>query len=349
MRITVDALGAPGESGGMNLYARELLKAWAGDYPDDELIVVGGEWVRKEFAPFANITPVARRSGSVLRRSWGQLVASGALARRTRSDVLLSVSPIASPLIKSPRRAAVVHDWRHVRRPQEFGAAQRLYRRLWTWSVRSAGTVITISAKTADETRTITGRQDLTVVTNGEDHPGRWKKIEGPKSKSLVLTYGHFVNKRPEAVIQAVAQLRRRRIQVELCVLGAVNEYQEDLRALAARHGVADAVSFPGYVDEVEYQQSVQRCAVMVLNSSDEGFGLPVSEARYFGTPVIVAADSGLDTIHGDGVIVSDPSAEELSNAIESALAAGGSGPTSRQTWADCAAAVRRALIGKLT
>jgi glycosyltransferase involved in cell wall biosynthesis len=344
MRVLVDAMGAPANSGGMNLYARELIRAWAEAFPEDEITVIGGEWVTDFFSTNQNVVTIARRGRGVISRAWVQIVGSGVVAHRRKSDALLSLSPIVSPLFPRSRRAAVVHDWRHLRRPDEFRRGQRLYRLLWRWSIRGAGTTIVISKKTAAETSHYARPRRMVVVENGGDHPRHWEPVMGRSEPPLVLTYGHFVNKRPEPVLEAIGLLRATGVDVRVCVLGAKGRYRDDLRALAKEYGVDDAVEFPGYVSEEEYQRLLQRAAVLVLNSSDEGFGLPVSEARYFGIPAVVSADSGLAVIHGDSVLVSEPRPDALASAIRKGLTLPSSSVLPPSTWTHCASRVREAL-----
>lgn len=85
----------------------------------------------------------------------------------------------------------------------------------------------------------------------------------------------------------------------------------------------------------------------MVLASTDEGYGLPVVEARYFGHPVVVTDDSGLPEIHGDLVISVPPTANGLADGLTRALAAPRRGYDGRR-WVDTAAAIRAQIAHEL-
>lgn len=346
MRIVVDVMGTPQASGGMNLYARELVTAWAEAFPRDELIMVGGEWITELASEHpGQIAARVVRGESVASRFWTQVVRSGVIARREKADVLLSLSPIAAFTFPADRSAAVVHDWRHLRRPDEFGRFQRLYRRLWVPSLRRVRTAFAISEKTHDETREFAAGARSVVVRNGGDHPRHWNRVErNSDGTTRILTYGHFVNKRPEPVIEAMSLLSSEGNTVELTVVGARGAYRDELGRLAADAGVADHVSFPGFVEDLDYQSLLQTSDVVVLNSSDEGFGLPVVEARYFGIPVVAAMDSGLLEIHGADVVASEPTAPHLADAIRSAAAAVRMDAATVRTWADTAGEIRERL-----
>lgn len=328
----------------MNLYARELLRAWSETFPADELILVAGAWATDLALGLPNVRVVLVRRGGIFTRAWTQLMFSGWVARRAGADVLLSLSPIAAMTFPRARVFAVVHDWRHKRRPDEFGRGQRLYRRLWVGSLRRAQRVFAISEKTQRETAVYTGIADAIVVENGADHPRHWTPVsELNTDRTQLLTFGHFNNKRPEPVIEAVQILLERGENVYLTVLGARGRYRDELIRHAQYVGVLDHVNFPGFVDDETYQSLVQRADALILNSSDEGFGLPVGEALFFGVPVVAALDSGLGEIHGERVALADPVAPELATTIEQVISA--PPPTMvMTTWAHASEQIRAVL-----
>lgn len=341
MRVVIDAMGSPDRSGGMNLYARELVASWASGHLDDALIVIAGPWAAEAFAGHPNIEVHVVRNGSVLARAWTQLVSSALVFHLSHADALLSLSPLASPLVPARHRAVVVHDWRHKSRPDEFGIAQRWYRLLWRWSANTAGTTIAISDRTAAQTRRHARPRDLIVVENGGDHPRRWPAVRRrPEDDVTVVTYGHLPNKRPENVIRAISLVP----EVTLWVLGARGRYRESLEQLATSSGVAHRVRLPGYVPDQEYHRILATASAVVLNSSCEGFGLPVVEAGYFGIPVIAASDSGLRSIHGHAVRVATPDPHSIAAAVRAAVreAPGNAAPV--RSWARCAEETRAAV-----
>jgi glycosyltransferase involved in cell wall biosynthesis len=82
-----------------------------------------------------------------------------------------------------------------------------------------------------------------------------------------------------------------------LIVLGANGAYKEELARLSAVEGVSNHVLFPGFVTEAEYQRTISASNLVALVSSDEGFGLPIAEAAFFGIPALITDDSGMGAI----------------------------------------------------
>ena len=321
MKVLIDTLGAPALSGGMRLYAEEVITSWSEAFPGDELTVVGGAWARSAFPTLANVRVVSWPNDSAPLRMFGQFVVAGLVYRATRSDALVSVSAIVSPLASKSRRVCVVHDWRHMRNEHEFGFLQRLYRRLWVICLNAAGATISISAKTDSETKRFAPLARRFVVENGRDHARRWApvvKAAGDPGTSNVVTFGHHLNKRPDLVIRAMAEITTE-VRPMLTVLGARGDTKVALEQLAHQLGVEQYCAFPGFVETDEYNRLIQSATVVVLASTDEGFGLPVAEAQYFGIPVVTASDSGLEEIHSD-LFVSQPEPREMAAVIVEAI-----------------------------
>ncbi|WP_029088374.1 glycosyltransferase [Brevibacterium album] len=348
MRVLVDALAATEFSGGMRLHAVEFIRAWAEAFPGDELVVAGGRSLRQPLADCSGVRLLSWPNERILTRAPGQVLATPVMRALSRADCCVSLSPIVSPLFRRTPALCFQHDWRHLRRPEEFGAVQKLYRKLWEVSAKHADLNICISDKTEAETREIVPAARTLVVENGRDHARRWQVPTIPQAPADVVTFGHHNNKRPELVIDAMAQLGPAVRDATATILGARGAYGEELRARAASLGLGDRVRLPGFVTDEEYQQLIATASCIVLASSDEGFGLPLAEAEYFGIPGVTAADSGIEEIFRD-VIVAEPEGAAMAAAITEALSRPrGRGDESLWRWADAAAAVRGTLLGDL-
>jgi glycosyltransferase involved in cell wall biosynthesis len=353
LNIVIDALGAPASSGGMRLYVDAVVRGWRESHPEDQLTLLGGKWLEDVFGNRPGLRIIVWPNDFVGTRMIGQIFGSALTMYATRSVGVISLSSLVTPFIARKRRVCVVHDWRHVKNPSEFGRAQLAYRKLWNTSVRHAGTVVGISAKTHAETREIVPGSDGVIVENGRDYVRYWEPISNRSDPAVrtITTFGHFPNKRPELVLGALALLPLAdRNSIRLVVFGATGEYREALRAQATQLGIAGSCLFPGFVAQAEYESYIQQSSVIVLASSDEGFGLPIAEANFLGIPAVVTKDSGLAQIHTQGLVEADPNAESLAEALSFALS--GQVPqadVSRvQTWADTARGLREAIVRSL-
>lgn len=97
--------------------------------------------------------------------------------------------------------------------------------------------------------------------------------------------------KRPESLLRALAELRRRRGSVFAWFVGD-GARRHDLEQLARELGVASEVCFLGRLDDGELARRLGQAWALVLPSdSSEGFGLAVIEAAQFGCPSVVSSE----------------------------------------------------------
>lgn len=232
------------------------------------------------------------------------LRAAAVLARRRRAwDLVVDVQngmPFWSPLFT---RARVVNVTHHLHREQwQVVFGPRLGRLGWWLESRAAPRVyrdcryLTVSAATRDDLVGLgvdAGR--VSVVYSGIDAPvlpvdaDAWPRSARP---SMVVLGRLVPHKRVELAIDALAALRAELPGTTLTVIG--HGYHADaLRAHAASLGVADAVTFAGFVDDVTKHRLLAEAWVHVLPSVKEGWGLAVVESAAHGTPTVAFRSAG--------------------------------------------------------
>jgi glycosyltransferase involved in cell wall biosynthesis len=90
-----------------------------------------------------------------------------------------------------------------------------------------------------------------------------------------------------------------------------------DPRLIAVEQGIAEAVRFPGWIDEVDKPALYSAATVFAFPSRYEGFGLPILEAMACGTPVVTSNTSSLPELAGSAAFQIDPDdARRLGAAI---------------------------------
>lgn len=348
MKVVFDILGATEKSGGMRLHASEIIRTWSEIFPNDELLIIAGSWATSDFSDIDADVAVINNE-RVVGRALGQLAKSPALARSFGADALVSLSPIVSPLRGRFKRVCFQHDWRHKKNPSEFPRAQRLYRKLWEISSNSADLNVCISSKAERETLLYAPKSRTTVIENGRDHARRWIDVESyTQTSGTVVTFGHHNNKRPELVLEAWARLSTEFPETRLTVLGARGAYADELKMRTENLGISSSVDFPGFVAARDYETLVSTAAAVVMASTDEGFGLPIAEAQYFGIPAVITSDSGMGEIFGDYPLIADPTADSMRDALQEALAVERADADGRSLWSweKMVRALRSQLMG---
>jgi glycosyltransferase involved in cell wall biosynthesis len=100
--------------------------------------------------------------------------------------------------------------------------------------------------------------------------------------------------------IQALAVSRGHRPDLRLDIAGT-GDHRRDLERLAARLGVADAVTFHGFVSDAEKLALLRATWANVFPSPKEGWGITVVEAAACGTPSLASDSPGLRDSVRDG------------------------------------------------
>jgi glycosyltransferase involved in cell wall biosynthesis len=352
----------PGEQGGMEVYARELLRALPAVRPDLRLTAfvnrearaAGGEW--DEFADVVEVPVLARN-----RLEWvrGEQQLLPGLARRAGVDLVHSLASTA-PARGRFRRVVTIHDLLYRVVPDaHYGVLGLGMRVLIPAAAHRAHRVIVDSQSTRADVRRYlhVPERKLDVVPlgigttpAGEPEPAgvlRERHALGGRRVALSVSA-----KRPHKnlmrLLEALAAIPAARRPV-LVVPGYPTPYEQQLRERARALGVDGDVRFLDWVSGPELEGLYALADVFVFPSLYEGFGLPVLEAMRRGVPVACSDRSSLPEVAGDAALLFDPDdTAAITAAIERVLGdpaqaqrlrAAGRAQAARFTWAATARA----------
>lgn len=352
----------PGEQGGMEVYARELLRALPAQRPDlritafvnREARAAGGEW--DEFADVVEV-PVFARSRVGWVRGEQQLLPG--LARRAGIDVLHSLASTA-PARGRFRRVVTIHDLLYRVVPDaHFGILGLGMRVLIPTAAHRSHRVIVDSQSTRADVRRYlhVSERKLDVVplgvgatTGGAPEPAQaLRERHALGDRRVVLSVSA---KRPHKnlmrLLEALAAIPAERRPV-LVVPGYPTPYEATLRERAQALGISGDVRLLDWVSGPELEGLYALADVFVFPSLYEGFGLPVLEAMRRGVPVACSDRSSLPEVAGDAALLFDPTdARAITAAIERVLGdpadaerlrVAGRAQAARFTWAATARA----------
>ncbi len=322
----------PGETGGMEVVARELIPALLKAAPPGMRFTAfvnreaasagGGPW--GELIPAITI-PVNARN----RVQWvlGEQTLLPAMAARAGIELMHSLASTA-PAWGRFRRVVTVHDLIYARFPEAHaGIRDKGMRVLVPLAVRRADRVIVDSQSTREDLLEIVGvrPQRVDVVPLGlgtvqREQPLGEREVRAKFAlgeRPLLLSVSA---KRPHknllALIGALARLEPRERPI-LVLPGYPTAHEAELREHARALGVQGDVRFPAWVCSGELEGLWSIAQVFVFPSLYEGFGLPVLEAMARGVPVACADASSLPEVAGDAALLFDPHSE---TAIAEAL-----------------------------
>ncbi len=140
------------------------------------------------------------------------------------------------------------------------------------------------------------------IVPNATDEIGR-RRIPG-ESRRNILTVArldrHDRGKNIDALIEAMALLKRRHVETTLQVVGE-GPLKPELASLARELGVDDRVEFLGRVSDARLAEAYAQACLFAMPSSKEGFGIVFLEAWLHGLPVICGTEDAAAEIVTDG------------------------------------------------
>ncbi len=312
----------PGETGGMEVAARELIPALLEEAPPgmrftafinrEAAAAADGPWGRQ--LPAVTV-PVNARS----RVQWvlGEQTLLPRLAARAGVDLvhsLASTAPVWGPF----RRVVTVHDLIYARFPQAHaGIRDRGMRVLVPGAVRRSDRVIADSESTREDLiellHVARGRVDVVPLGLGSlqrEQPlpradVRARMDLGDRQVVLGLS-AKRPHKNLAALIGALALIPAERRPL-LVLPGYPTWHEQELRGRAASAGVAADVRFLGWVSGAEIEGLWAVADAFVFPSLYEGFGLPVLEAMARGVPVACSNASSLPEVAGEAALLFDP------------------------------------------
>lgn len=328
----------PGETGGMEVVARELLPELVAAAPGLRFTAfVNREAAAAKDGPWGQVMPaVTVPVRATSRPQWilGDQALLPPLAMRRRIALLHSLASIA-PAWGRYRRVVTVHDIIYARFPETHsGLRDRGMRVLVPLAVRSAHRVIVDAAATKRDLVEMLGSDSerIDVVPLGFGTPRRHqpapaaevrRRLELGEREVILSLSAKRPHKNLSALIAALGSIPARQRPV-LVLPGYPTEHERQLRELAAARGLTADVRFLEWISAEDLEGLWAIARAFVFPSLYEGFGLPVLEAMDRGVPVACSNASSLPEVAGDAALLFDPHDErQLGDAIKRLLSEG--------------------------
>jgi glycosyltransferase involved in cell wall biosynthesis len=314
----------PGETGGMEVYARELIPALVAAAPDVRFTAFvnreaaeagGGPW--HELIDSVTVPVRARRRTEWVR---GEQQLLPGLAARAGVDVLHSLASTA-PAWGRFRRVVTIHDLNYRIVPEaHLGLLGLGMRVLIPLAARRSDRVIVDSVSTQDDVSRLLGLSPakVDVVSLGV----RTQRAVEPMDESALRSWLEAGSrpivlnvsaKRPHKnllrLLGALATIEADSRPL-LVLPGYPTAHERELRERAAALNVADDVRLLGWVDPAQLEGLYAAASCFVFPSLYEGFGLPVLEAMARGVPVATSTRGSLAEVAGDAALRFDPESE---------------------------------------
>jgi glycosyltransferase involved in cell wall biosynthesis len=319
LRVGISLLTlAPGDHGGSETYARQLLRelASSGTLDYEVLVPAGASDASAGISAVAVREPVIGRRGAArIPAMWVRSRMSRAVRSRLRElDVVHYPLTVTVPRARRPR-VITLHDLQHHDLPELFSASRRAFRRVaYDGAARMAAAVIVPSEFVRQRAldRLDVDPRRVHVVAHGVDR-GDFPLSREPREHFLLYPARPWKHKNHARLLQAFADLRRELPGLRLVLTGG------DLERLPH---LPDGVDRLGSVPRSELAALYRRAACLVFPSLYEGFGLPVLEAMAAGCPVASSNRGALPEVCGDAAVLFEPEdVHAIANGVREALA----------------------------
>jgi glycosyltransferase involved in cell wall biosynthesis len=329
MRFSVDAHAIGCRLTGNEVYVRNLLHQFARLDDDNEFVA----YLSKPFAGLDVPERFERHqvSANPFRRLGFDLPMR---VRADRPDVLhvQYTGPIscAAPMVVS------VHDVSYLEHPQYFTRFRAMQLKLTVKrTIHAAARVLTPSEFSRDAILRHYPIDERKVVVVPNAASSVFRPIERQLAAGMVERkfgiHGPFVlmvgDLQPrknhlgllrafEDVIRAHPQLPHR-----LVFVGKETWYSKELHRAVVASGIADRVTFTGFVEDADLLHFYGACDLLVFPSFYEGFGLPILEAMACARAVTCSNLTAMPEVADGAAILFDPhSSTEIGRAIRDVL-----------------------------
>ena len=340
-RIGIDVTSALTQGGGIGRYTRELVRALLTLESDNQYTLFSARPPDSlpvsdplPDSPEINYRP-AFLSERWLYRLWYRLrlplpvqLFSGPLTLFHSPDFVLPPVSGGIPTLLT------VHDLSFIHFPETFPPVLVKYlNHVVPWSVSRASHILADSISTKNDLidHWAVPERKITVLYSGVSeayHPVKdlavlhsVRQTYGLQDNPYVLSVGTIQpRKNYQMLIRAFAPIARQH-PFDLAIAGGKGWLEEEMKAEAARQGIADRVRFLGFVDDEHLPALYSAASLFVFPSLYEGFGLPVLEAMACGVPAIISNSSSLPEVGGEAALQLPPqSPDAWSSGMDSVL-----------------------------
>jgi len=338
MRIGFEAKRLFLNNRGLGNYARNLLYGLEKYYPSNDYFLytpqISNEYVSPSLLNSENINLRTPQGFSKRISSYWRSYKLGAVSQKDHLNVFHGLSQELPKDIKKNAAKSIVtiHDMIFLRHPEFYKPIDRwIYYQKVKFAVHNADLVIAVSEQTKyDLIEEFTIQEDRIKVIYQSCNEVFYNKrsareIDEVKRKWLLpdqfLLYVGALNENKNVkIILDALNILKGQVDLPLVVVGQGNDYKHKMLDYARHNNLQEQLIFAselGIPSPTELSSFYQMAAVFIYPSFYEGFGIPILEARFSGTPVIASNSSCLSEAGGQSTSYFDPgNAEELASLL---------------------------------
>ena len=328
MKIGYDAKRAFNNSSGLGNYSRDVIQAVRNFY-NDELFLFTPK-VNNQLFSIDNVN-IIKPENKRLASLWRTFGISKKV-KKLNIDIYHGLSnEIPFGINKNTKTVITVHDLIFKRYPKWYNTFDRMiYDKKVGYGLKNADKVIAISKQTKNDIIEFYGTDErkIEVVyqTCNEIFKHKADSVTTQKVKAKYnlpekyLLYVGTIEPRKNAlnIVKAIDKLK---IDIPLIIIGRETPYADKIRNFISKNKLDKQVKMLNNVLTHELPVFYQDAEIFIYPSTFEGFGIPIIEALYSGTPVITTKGGVFPEAGGEhSVYINPENIEELGNAIKELL-----------------------------
>lgn len=284
---------------GLGNYSRDLIRILRSNYPEQEFLLYTPQTGIPQYSNLVPNSVIRRPSGilnKILTSNWRTNRIVNDL-KRDKIDIYHGLSgEIPIGLDKTSITSVVtIHDLIFIRYPELYKKIDRtLYHKKFKYACEHADQIVAISEQTKLDIIHFFNipEEKVKVIYQGCHDSFKSVKSEQEKQtliKKLGLPQEFILNvgtieprKNAFSIVQAIKDK-----DIPLVIVGKQTAYTKEIKSFVAAHNMENRVIFLQGLTMNELSVLYSIAKIFVYPSIFEGFGIPIIEALYSGTPVI--------------------------------------------------------------
>ncbi len=309
LKIGFDAKRAFHNDSGLGNYSRTLLEGISQFYPNLQCILFNPRKSQRDWGKdFQVVMPEFPYSllPSAIWRSWGvsreKFFAQLDIYHGLSHELPWGIENFSGKLV------VTIHDLIFLKEVDSFPLIDRItYKKKILYACRVADKIIAISQQTKRDLVNLLGVDESKIsVIYQSCSPLYYDNAQEYEKKSNLLLYVGAFRQRKNVlnIIRAFAQVAERIKDYRLILAGSGRaDYLDKMHSLITSLHLNERVIITERPTQLELRQLYRDAKLFIYPSRYEGFGIPILESLFSGTPVIAATGSCLEETGGDGAL----------------------------------------------
>ena len=317
---------------GIGWFSFETLKRITSAHPEVDFVFLFDRPYAEEFIFGENIVPVVippQARHPILFYIWFEFAVKYQL-KKQKADLFLSPDGYL-PLSTEVKSVAVIHDLNFEHYPKDVPFRDRMYyHRFFPKFAEKASRIATVSEYSKSDIIQSYGIQEskIDVVYNGAnlgfiplgEEEKRFVRQKYTGGSPFFIFIGSLHPRKNMARLFKAfdAFIEKNGAEMRLLIVGQKKNWTSEIENAFLAMKNKEYVVFTGRMLSEELHTVLASAFALAYVPYFEGFGIPIMEAFYCGTPVITSNITSMPEISGDAACLVDPfSVESITNGLE--------------------------------